>query len=378
LVFDPTDGDSGHNRRVTLPRWRKHPFAILGGAALLAYVVGTLTLGAFVDGDFVRAWVAPRASAALNRTVHIAEGTVGLFPRPSVRLSGIAIDNGPGSEGPTLARIDRVRMDLAWLPLFIGRVRVRSVHVDGAAVHLAIAESGRSNFGDLVPRHSVSADMTANAPLALALRRISVSNASLTYFDAPGGRSMGITGGDARIDIQPLDGEGESGWQAAVTLDADSLLARRTGPTEEILRIEGPSGELSARAGTGERTVEIDSGFLELANDTLDVWGLVAGVGEPQPSFEIELVGDDVSARTLAALLPEHLRAGLPAGAAGPLGVELRLRGGLPPNDGPSLDASIRVQGVTLRARSEPIVQTWNSTVSMEPNRTDAADPTRR
>src|SRR5688500_18576055 len=31
LVFDSTDGDSGHNRRVTLPRWRKHPFAILGG-----------------------------------------------------------------------------------------------------------------------------------------------------------------------------------------------------------------------------------------------------------------------------------------------------------------------------------------------------------
>jgi hypothetical protein len=370
VTFDPEAGEFGHTERATLPSWRKHPFAILGGAALLAYVIGAIALQAFVDVDLVREWVTPRASAALNRTVHITEGTVGLFPRPSVQLSNIAVDNPPGVEGPTLARIDRVRLDLAWLPLFIGRVRVRGLHVDGAAVHLAVDENGRSNFGDLVPRRAADSSMTDVAPFAAALRRITVSDASLTYFDAPRARSMGVTGGDARIDVRRDGGEAAgNAWRADVTLDSDSLMVRAAGLVDEMIRVGGPTGQLSAWGGGPASAVQIDGGFLALAGDTLDVRGRVANLAEPQPSFEVELTGDDVSARTLTALLPADKRAELLPRAEGTLAVVLRLRGGLASSDRPTLDATVRLQGVTLRLRGEPVAEGVDGIVAMNAER---------
>jgi len=369
VTFDPAGGEFGHTERATLPPWREHPFAILAGAALLAYVIGAIALQAFVDVDLVRDWVGPRASAALNRTVHITEGTVGLFPRPSVQLSNIAVDNPPGVESPTLARIDRVRMDLAWLPLFIGRVRVRGLHVEGAAVHLAIDENGKSNFGDLVPRRATDANETDGAPLAAALRRITVSDASLTYFDGPRARSMGVTGGDARIDVRRAGDEAGNAWRADVTLDSDSLMVRVAGLVDEIIRVGGPSGQLSAWGGGPAHAVQIDGGFLALAGDTLDVRGRVANLAEPQPSFEVDLTGDDISARTLTALLPEDMRAELLPRAEGTLAVVLRLRGGLTSNDRPSLDATVRLQGVTLRVRGEPVAESIDGIVAVNAER---------
>ena len=52
---------------------------------------------------------------------------------------------------------------------------------------------------------------------------------------------MGVTGSDARIEIRSPRGKGESGWRADATVESDSLIVRRTGLTEEILRIQGPS-----------------------------------------------------------------------------------------------------------------------------------------
>jgi hypothetical protein len=369
VTFDPEGGEFGHTERATLPSWRKHPFAILGGAALLAYVVGAIALQAFVDVDLVREWVTPRASAALNRTVHITEGTVGLFPRPSVQLSNIAVDNLPGVDGPTLARIDRVRLDLAWLPLFMGRVRVRGLHVEGAAVHLAIDENGKSNFGDLVPRRAPDSGVTEGAPLAAALRRITVSDASLTYFDAPRARSMGVTGGDARIEVRRDGGEAGNAWRADVTLGTDSLMVRAAGLVDEMIRVGGPTGQLSAWGGGPANAVQIDGGFLALAGDTLDVLGRVANLAEPQPSFEVELTGDDVSARTLTALLPADKRADLLPRAEGTLAVVLRLRGGLASSDRPTLDATVRLQGVTLRLRGEPVAEGVDGIVAVSAER---------
>ncbi|MGE0158546.1 MAG: AsmA family protein [Gemmatimonadales bacterium] len=369
VPFDPDGGEFGHTERATLPPWREHPFAILAGAGLLAYVIGAIALQAFVDVDRVRTWVAPRASAALNRNVSISEGTVGLFPRPSVRLSDISIYNPEGFDGPTLARIDRVKLDLAWLPLFIGRVRVRAIRVDGAAVHLAIDEQGRSNFGDLVPKRSDADGAALQPPLAAALRRITVADASLTYLDQQRGRSMGVIGGDARMDLSGEAAPGGATWRADVTLDSDSLMVRADGLLGEIVRLQGPSGQLTARGGGAARGVEIAGGFVELAGDTLTVSGRLAGLTESQPSFELDLTGADVSARALTAFVPTELRPKLLPRAEGTLAVTLRLQGGLASSDRPTVDGTVRLDGVTLRLRGEPIAEGVDGVVAVSAER---------
>jgi len=370
VAFDPTEDDLAPARRSALPPWREHPFAILAGIALLAYVVGALALQAFVDVDLVRAWVTPRAAAALNRSVTIDEGTVGLFPRPSVNLANISVANLEGFDGPTLARLDNVRMDLAWLPLLVGRVRVMRLHLDGAALHLAIDENGRSNFGDLVPSHARSAGSSGRAPLAAALKVITVSNGSLTYFDALRSRSMAVTGGEARAELSRPEagGASEARWLADVTLASDSLMVRAASLTDEIIRSEGPSGRIAVRGGTAG-TVLLESGFLTLAGDTLQVEGRLAGLGGAQPSFALELTNAGMSARALAAAFPSDLRSSLLPRTEGTLGVSLRVEGGLASSGRPAVDGTVRLRDVTLRLRGEPIAEGVDGVVAVDAER---------
>jgi hypothetical protein len=365
VEFDPAEEHIDDLDGDTLPSWRKHPFALLGGAALLLYVVGAIALQAFVDEELVRAWVAPRASAALNRTVTIEGGGVGLFPRPSVHLSNIAVANLSGFDSPTLARVERVRMDLGWLPLLIGRVRVTRLHLDGAAVHLTIDENGRPNFGDLVPRPQSDADAAASAPVGIALRHISVSDASVTYFDTPRGRSMGVTGGEASVS---LDAFGEDGWQADVTLDSDSLMLRAANLSTEIARTEGPGGKLVARGGT-RGLVQLESGFIALARDTLHLRGRITGIAEAAPSFELELTNDAMNARALSAVFPADVRSSMLPHTEGTLAVAVRVVGGLASNDRPTVDGTVRLQDVTLRLHGEPLAEDVNGLVAMDAER---------
>jgi hypothetical protein len=63
------------------------------------------------------------------------------------------------------------------------------------------------------------------------------------------------------------------------------------------------------------------------------------------------------------------MRAELLPRAEGTLAVVLRVRGGLASSDRPSLDATVRLQGVTLRVRGEPIAQSVHGIVAVNAER---------
>lgn len=338
-------------RRV---KWMQRSLIIAASALVGTYVLTAIALDLVVDPERVRAFVEPRASAALNRSVTVGQARIDLLPRPSLRLADIEVDNLSGFDGPTLARVDEARLDVAWLPLALGRVSVRRVHLEGAMVHLEVDERGVSNFGDLVPQRAAAAAGSESAPFASSVRHVSVSNASLSFFDAPRARSFVITGGAADATLTAAEG---GGWRAEIGLESDSLHARMASLSEGILRVAGPTAKLSARGDAPLTEIDLEDGFVALAADTLGLRGRVAGLSSTQPTFDLQLTNEAMSARVLETLFPSDLRSSLLPRAEGTLSVTLQVQGGLASADRPVVRGAAQLDDVTLRVRGDAVAE---------------------
>lgn len=332
---------------------------VLAVTGLLALAVTNLYMT--LDSDEVRAWIAPRASAALNRPVTLGAAGISLWPRPSVRMTDVGIGNLPGFEGPMLARIDAARLEVAWLPLIVGRVHVRRLVLEGPHVHMAVDEHGSSNFGDLVPT-SVEPTDPLPASVRLGIGVVSLSDGSLSYFDAHAARSMVVSGVDAEAALFPQE---EGGWRTTLAARSDSLLVRFGGATamdEEILRGAGPAAVLQAHGGSEPGTIEIDEGHIAFAEDTLAVYGAVS-LGSPRPSFDLLFTDERVSAGFLTSLIPRGSRATLLPLVEGTLDVMLQLTGG--DAHPPTIRGSVRLEDVGVRIRGEPLVENLSGLVGL-------------
>jgi hypothetical protein len=264
------------------------------------------------------------------------------------------VDNLPGFDGPTLARLDEARLDVSWLPLFVGRVHIARVRLDGVMAHLAIDENGVSNYGDLVPRRALASQVPEQAPFVAAVRRIDVSNGSATYFDAPRSRSLAIMGVDADAT---LSAGADGGWRAEIALESDSLHARMASVSDGILRMAGPTGKFSAVGDSPLNAIELEGGYIALADDTLAVRGRIAGLTDAEPSFDFLLTNSAMSARALAAVFPADVRSSLLPRAEGTLAVTLQVQGGLAAADDLVMHGAVRLDDVTLRLRGDIVAE---------------------
>jgi len=334
---------------------------VVAFVALGLVVLAAVNLYLTLDSEEVGAWIAPRASAALNRPVTIGEAGVSLWPRPSVRVRDVRVENLPDFRGPALAQVEAARLDVAWLPLIVGRVHVRRVQLESASLHMAIDEHGASNFGNLVPRADGSGG-TLPAAVALRISEIALSNGSLTYFDAHRGRSLVVSGVQA---VAALAESGEGGWQSTVAATSDSLLVRIAGVGEEIVRGAGPTAILRAHSGTERGTIDIDEGRIAFAEDTLSVYGALS-FGSSEPALDLLVTDENVSARFLTDLFPSQKRSELLPLVEGSLDVMVQLHGG--GGTPPSLRGSVRLRDVGVRIRGEPLVDQVGGLVALTPD----------
>jgi hypothetical protein len=348
-----------HGRPDTMAPRRVHILTAIALVGVGLVVLAGANLHLTLDSDQVSAWVQPRASAALNRPVTLGRAGVSLWPRPSVRLTDVSVGNLPDFDGPKLANVDAARLDVAWLPLIVGRVHVRRLVLIGADLHMAIDERGTSNFGDLVPR-SGPLD-PAPASLSLRIREIALLNSSITYFDAHGGRSLMVSGVEVEAALDPVDG----GWQTTLAARSDSLLVRFAGLGQEIVRGAGPSAVLRARSGAERGAIEIDEGRLAFVKDTVAVYGSLA-LGGREPRFEVLFTDEDVSAGFLTELFPTASRSELLPVIEGKLGLMVQLHGGS--GTPPALRGSLRLSDVSVRIRGEPMIDRVSGMLAVTPD----------
>lgn len=93
----------------------------LGALALLLALVAAAPL--FLSGDLVRERVVARLEAATGTAVRMSRSHVTLFPRPRVVMENVRLDLATDTSLKAAeARIDRLEVDVAWLPVLRGRI----------------------------------------------------------------------------------------------------------------------------------------------------------------------------------------------------------------------------------------------------------------
>lgn len=326
-------------------------------------VLATVAIELFVDGDEVSAWLEPKLSAALNRSVAVGDASVVLLPRPGLRLTDVRVGGGSDSELPSVITADDIHLQAALLPLFTGRVQTRHVRLDGLDVHLAITESGVSNFGDLVPESSV-VEVRRDGPVGFAIDEVEIEAASLTWYDGPRNRSLAISGAAGRIE---LGARSDGRWVARLQGDADSLLLRLPSVTEEIVRTDAPGLELTASGDGSFDWVEFEDGTLSHWGETLAVRGRIESISEVDPRLDLRFENRSLALAPFVRAMPQDVRARHVPALEGDIDLRLSLRGSLREEGSPTLAGSIGFSGAGLRLGGDPVVTDVSGRVGVRP-----------
>ncbi|MEX2467890.1 MAG: AsmA family protein [Gemmatimonadota bacterium] len=342
-------------------------------ALVLVCSAVAIALEVIVDADDLAAWVAPRASAALNRPVTVGEASLVLLPWPGARISDVRVENQAGFAEHPLAQANHLWIDVAVLPLFFGRVRVRGIRARGMHLRLAIDEDGTSNFGDLVPEpREVAEDL--DSPVRLALRKLGVSDATVTYTDAHEPRELTLTG--AVMDAT-LSSDGSGGWRMRADAGVDSLLMRWPDETRDPVRTEGPTASWALYGDNVFDRIQIGDGLVAHAGETLMAQGRLTGLRGPSPALELTLSNDALRASALEPWLPGALRAALEARSAsdtttfaldGTVAVRLHLLAPDPQAARPIVRGEIGLGGVGLQIGPHRVGEDLTGSIEFEPD----------
>lgn len=341
--------------------WR----GLLAGLALIVAlpVVATMVIGLLVDGEEVSAWLEPRLSTAMNRTVAVGDAQVVLLPRPGIRLTDVRVGGGDASEVPSVVTVGDVHLQAAILPLFAGRVLTRQLRLHGLDVHLAVDENGVSNFGDLVPESS-TVEASRDGPLQFSIEDVEIDDASLTWFDGPRDRSLAFTGGSGRVE---LGARADGRWVAQVQAEADSLLVRVPALTEEIVRTDAPSLELTALGDESFDWIEIEEGLLSQWGESVTLRGRVEALSDVDPHVDLRFENRALDLSPFVRVVPSEVRARVVPALEGRIDVRLALRGSLRLEGSPTLSGSVQLDRVGLRLGGDPIVTDVSGRLGVRP-----------
>ena len=320
--------------------------------AVLGYAGGALALHLLLDADEVSAWLGARASAALNRQVTVEAASVSLFPRPRVDVSNVAIANLSGFEGPPLARIERVRFGISFLPLFNGRVNVRSVLLEGPEIHLATDAEGTTNFGDLVPQGAPDTQ-PSRLPVSLGIQSVEVAAGRLSLMDVPARRSTTFFGiaGAADLSAGP-----EGSWRTVLVGGSDSLTWRSPSLGDRLFHGAGSRVDLVADLDRSFDWMRVVSGTVAVGGARGALEGRIDSIGSATRAVNLRLVGDDLEAAQVLAALPREMRAALPADATGRVSFDVRLNGYAGPDMRPRRSGRIELTGLGVRQNGSALM----------------------
>src|SRR5512145_3573580 len=120
--------------------------ALIAGAVLALVLIAAAVIPPLIDWSAYRGQIAARVQAASGRPVSI-DGPIALrlLPSPALSAGAVSIGNPQGMTGE-LARVEKLRLRLALLPLLGGKVRLTALELDQPVITLTRAADGRPNW----------------------------------------------------------------------------------------------------------------------------------------------------------------------------------------------------------------------------------------
>jgi uncharacterized protein involved in outer membrane biogenesis len=124
------------------------PVLVWTGGILVAFIAVILLALTLIDWNRMKGPLERFASAKSGRAVTIS-GDLIVHPwswTPSATVTGLAIGNPPWEPSRPMAQIDRLTVQLEWLPLLAGDVILPRVRIERPRVYLHREKSGRANW----------------------------------------------------------------------------------------------------------------------------------------------------------------------------------------------------------------------------------------
>jgi uncharacterized protein involved in outer membrane biogenesis len=152
----------------------------LGGVVLLAGG-GVYALVAAVDGGTLTPRIVAAIEGATGRAATL--GAVSLRPGlvPRIAAEGATLANLPGGSRPEMARIRRLEVRLALLPLLRGDVDIRAITIDGADILLERTADGAPNWVfRAAPRPEAAAVEPGPSRAPTPRRSVAIAEVTLT------------------------------------------------------------------------------------------------------------------------------------------------------------------------------------------------------
>ncbi|KIA80081.1 cell envelope biogenesis protein AsmA [Chromobacterium piscinae] len=123
---------------------------------LLAVVSALVLIRALIYWQFDEAAVRGNLTRALQdsgRTVRI-EGriTPNVFPSPGLDIERVSVSEAGKSD--VFARVEMLRVSLAWMPLLLGNREIKGVELYGPSASISRSLDGQLNIADLFQRHN--------------------------------------------------------------------------------------------------------------------------------------------------------------------------------------------------------------------------------
>ncbi|TDH58332.1 AsmA family protein, partial [Dankookia rubra] len=277
---------------------------------------------------------------------------------PTLTVEGAALANMPGGSRPEMAKVRRVELELALLPLLSREVEIRRLRLVAPDILLETDAEGRPNWDFGRPAGPEPAATTpppapeprpaemASRRLNLSVGRVAIEDGRVTWRDGRTGasRTLGIPGlevvadgdrgpvqgrGSLTLDGAPIAVEGSSGpllglidpipgtpWPVRLTLAAAGATATLEGSIDQPKERRGWKAVLSAAVPDTQALVPL---LPDVPLPPLRDLRARVGLADAGPGRQA-LTGLDVSigASPLDPLLPGLALAGLTAKQAGP------------------------------------------------------------
>ncbi len=124
--------------------WKRF-FVILAVSVVILISAALIAVKILVSPAAITRAIVPKISAMLDREVRIGKAELGLFPI-GVRIFDVTIANEGQFAGRPLAKIDHLDAKLQYLPLLLGRIKVKEVAIHGWEMLLFKDSLGAFNY----------------------------------------------------------------------------------------------------------------------------------------------------------------------------------------------------------------------------------------
>ncbi len=281
--------------------------AIASGVALVALVAGAGAVAVSrVDPAAVKDFLSDVASQATGREVLVRGATeLRLFPSPALIAENVVLGNAPWSVSPDMARVKRLEARLAFLPLFLGQLRVTRFRLIEPHVLLERGSKGRRNW-DFEVATETSADdnflARMQSRVRLVVSAVQIVDGTFSYRDGNSTDTIRIPNLSAYGDVAggPLDlaGRGQfdgRAWKLSGRVgELSTLLRNQPYDLAFVLSTEGTS---LAGEGVVERPLDGAGLRLDLKLKARSGREMLAVAG-----FDLDLPGAVQASATLTGL----------------------------------------------------------------------------